>query len=237
MQDSSAPHVHTQHTHNYSHHVPALACCSLIYNPNCYLGRLIGWSGAKQIQQRLNVRLDHMTWFLQETPLSSQTDHNMNFLTVKQYSKKVTTLMWCNDVQPHQRSVPDNSVTDSRALLCCRNTECQGWSKAVIFNRRWVMPQKALFPFRDATYPPAKCSHEQDRANNNDRASQGPVRHLAAKADSRESLKSKLTTIKCIEASTVHHRHALCWARTAVFFNILLWRPDCKTATLQPWQA
>lgn len=143
MQDSSAPHVHTQHTHNYSHHVPALACCSLIYNPNCYLGRLIGWSGAKQIQQRLNVRLDHMTWFLQETPLSSQTDHNMNFLTVKQYSKKVTTLMWCNDVQPHQRSVPDNSVTDSRALLCCRNTECQGWSKAVIFNR--LCPKRHCF--------------------------------------------------------------------------------------------
>ena len=70
-------HAHKHTTHNtHLHYASPLTRCSLIEttgglnvtkgisnNPDRHLGRLIGWSGAKHIQRKLNLSLDHKTYF------------------------------------------------------------------------------------------------------------------------------------------------------------------------------
>lgn len=125
-------------------------------NPDCHLGRLIGWPGAKQVRRKLSLSLDYKTyykWFLgmpnttaycgsiafRHWQIPTSLIKNIHFFSVKRYRRKVTTLNWCNDVWPHQRSVTDNSVTDNRAALYCGDTVGLCWSTAVIFNKHWVM--------------------------------------------------------------------------------------------------
>lgn len=153
-------------------------------NPDRHLGRLIGWSGAKHIQGKLNLSLDHKTYFKW---LLGMPKHFClvirHWQTSTRLIKRCTSSMGNNTGERSLHwsgSMMSNCIRDLlliTQLLIAEHYCTVGtlWVSAAVkllflTSTEW-WPNRACFLSVTPPSPLAKCTHKQDSPNNDDRAS------------------------------------------------------------------
>ncbi len=154
-------------------------------NPVCRLGRLIGWSGAKHIQRKLNLSLDYETYFKW---LPGMPKHYC--LAIRRWQTSTSPIKTCTSVvvkEAGERSLHWSAAMMSKHIrdlllitqLLIAEHYCAVWTlrfravaKLLFLTSTEWWPNRACFLSVTPPRQPTKCSHKQDRTNNDDRASQ-----------------------------------------------------------------